>query len=214
MMSYAVNQAAVTKVKAMRAKLLSPQDYEGAKGGGGLEADLAKICMYVEKPLRDYLRGEFVPALQAAKIPAAPAKDKSLTRVFGVETDLRNILWMYRLKKFHSVHGDGIFGFLNPKTHRLTSEEIARLAHAKDLQSFSDMVAMGFYRNVFAEGFAFAEQKITREIRRQYRREGGGLAIICGYLFARHLEEKNLQAIAKGMAGGLSLREIFPQLHI
>ena len=217
-MCYAVS----TKIKAMRANLLTTDALENiCKTGNipedlGLMHDLAKILGYADKPMRDYLKRVYVPALKSSEIPALPRQKKSasLERVIGTEADLRNILWMYRLKKYHNTHGDAIFAHLSPGGHKLRPPEILRLANAKSLEDFAQIVAHSFYGKVFAEDFSRSEQKITNAIRQSFRKENETIAVVCGYLFARHLETKNLLAIAKGKAHGLSPKEIFSMLHI
>ncbi|MCL2224598.1 MAG: V-type ATPase subunit [Defluviitaleaceae bacterium] len=222
-----------TKIKAMRASLLTARDYERlcAETGEGYtlikpEHDFAKIAAYVSKPVRDFLRNAYIPSLYGetcntskmfAGISSKHGKD-SLKRVIGTETDLRNILWIYRLKKYHKINGDAVFSFLNPSSHRLCAAEVSQLARARDMESFAQAVSGGFYGGVFGNlsDFTRGEQKLTGAVRSQFQKEyrHENLAVVCGHLYARHLETKNIRAIAQGKKNELSSQEIFSLLHI
>jgi vacuolar-type H+-ATPase subunit C/Vma6 len=229
-----------TKIKAMRAKLLTPADYKElcAKGGSfnfgkrSPEQDLAKISKYLDKPIRGFLSNVYLPALNGHETndkvlfmlsrldspQCGKSVHESLKRVLGAETDLRNILFVYRLKKYHQIHGDAVFSHLHPAGRRLNASEISRLAHAKDLEDFAQIAASGYYGKIFANlgDFARGEQKLTAAVRSYYKKEyrHESLAVVCGYLYARHLEAKNLRAISEGKKHGLPPEEIFELLHI
>jgi len=225
-MFYTVN----TKIKAMRATLLTARDYENlcAKDGNGVvliktEHDFAKISAYLDKPARDFLGKSYLHALcsdGAKAFSISPLCDKSgresLKRVFGTDADLRNILWVYRLKKYHGINGSAVYSYLNPSNYKLSAEEISKLVHAKDMAHFSQIVANSFYGGIFKSLSDFTEQNLTRAVRSQFKKEARheNIAVICGYLYARHLEIKNIRAIAEGKKHGFSPQEIFSLLHI
>ncbi|MCL2578370.1 MAG: V-type ATPase subunit [Defluviitaleaceae bacterium] len=221
-----------TKVKAMRANLLTGRDYENLCATNDTnviliktEHDFAKISAYLDKPVRDFLKKIYIPSLSGDSanmfsVPMLCGKSgrDSLKRVFGTETDLRNILWVYRLKKYHKIDGNAVFSFLNPASHRLSTAEISLLAHAKDMESFAQVAANTFYGSIFGNitDFTRGEQKLTGAVRSQFQKEyrHENLAVVCGYLYARHLESKNIRAIAEGKKHGFSPHEIYSLLHI
>ena len=229
--------AANTKVKAMRSKLLTVWDYEDlctkpdtilGANFDLLEADFTKIVAYLGKPAREFV-GKFYASMQygfapnAGLIPLRVARvDKSshesLKRVLGTDTDLRNILYMYRLKKFHKIHGDAVFSHLSPSSYRLSTAEISHLAHARDIESFVQFVSGGcyggFFRGLadFSRGEQILSSAVGLQFRKEYRHEN--LSVVCGYLFARYYEVKNLRAIMEGRRNGLSPQEIIALLHL
>jgi len=74
----------------------------------------------------------------------------ALRSILGAEIDLTNILWMYRLKRYHRIRGDLTYGYLVPVRYGLSQavtmgmaecespkallEEIARSPYAADIR--------------------------------------------------------------------------------
>ncbi|MCL2386125.1 MAG: V-type ATPase subunit [Defluviitaleaceae bacterium] len=232
-----MNYTAVnTKIKALRAKLLTANDYSqlvmARQGGGGttrlsLKDDFTRIAPYLyDKNVRDFVarlefaaphRGQASRSVMHGFASLDKSSRVSLLRVFGVETDLRNILGIYRLKRFHKIDGDAIFSFLIPYDYRLSVNEVAAMAYAKDFDIFINIVAGGSYGDVFAKlsDFERGEQAITKAVRTQFEKERRfeNLAVVCGYLYARYLEIKNIQAIAGALHQGFAPDEILSLLH-
>ena len=111
---------------------------------------------------------------------------KVLRRVIGTEIDLRNILWMYRLKRFYGVVGDSTFGHLIPAGNRLSKEVVARMANCGDVGGLINELAQSPYGNVFGD-FNHGEMRLHDAVCRAYKRESrqnfNSIATVCGYLY-------------------------------
>jgi len=205
--------AVSTKIKAMRAKLLTERDYKEGRLPV-FRDDTKRILPYLTKPDRDFITNWNFDASKALqKINALDKQGReALKRVFGTEIDLRNILIMYRLKKYYKIEGDAVYSFLIPSGYKLQAQEIKKLAHSND---FLQAVKSGVYGAFFEDSFVRGEQILTRAVRRQFQKESKreGLALVCGYLYERHLENKNFHIITEGTKQGLSADEIFSLLH-
>ncbi|MCL1863315.1 MAG: V-type ATPase subunit [Defluviitaleaceae bacterium] len=201
--------AITAKIKARRARLLNQQGYMELCRGQNmpvslrLEDDLRMIRHYgvdVTFPIRD-----------------KPCRE-SLRRVRGMELDLRNILWIWRLKTYHGVDGDGVFAFLSPHMYKLGLTEIRQLAFAKSTQEFLQILQGGAYPSVFRnhkDGIMFGEQDMARAVMAQLHKESRqcDFALIYSYLYARHYEIKNINAISVGLKHGLPAEEIFSRIY-
>lgn len=200
--------AILTKVKARRARLLTRSDYAAACRQGTPLAAPRPLTDDI-KTIRFYLKGISFPMQD--KPPIA-----SLKRVRGLETDLRNIMWIWRLKKYHGVDGDAVFPFLNPNCFRLCADEIRRLAYARNSQEFYEIAAGGVYGWVFEKGFSRGEQSVNLAVMAQLRREARlcDFALIYEYLYVRYFEIKNITAINEGLAHGLCGDEILSALTL
>ena len=222
-MSYtAVN----TKIKALRAKLLTIADYEALCNGKIYttqpQDELIKIACYLNKTDRDFINKPMT-GLQVNEALRRIGKldkssGKSLKRMYGKETDIRNIILIYRLKKFYKIEGNAIFPYLIPFSYKLNTEEISRLSHTKDLDSFVKLVSDGAYSGSFNKlsDFTRGEQILSKAIRLQYKKESRkeNLSVVCEYLYVKKCEEKNLHAIEVGIKNGLAPDKIFERLHI
>ncbi|MDR0273522.1 MAG: V-type ATPase subunit, partial [Clostridiales bacterium] len=150
-----MNYTAVnTKIKAMRAKLLTVRDYEqlchGTQNFPAPQNDVKKIIPYLQEPARDFVEKPFDSLRETINGIGKLDKSsqKSLKKIFGTEADLRNILWLYRLKRYHKIEGNAVFSYLIPANYKLSAAEITALAHIKDLEIFIRVVASGAYGEI------------------------------------------------------------------
>ena len=218
MIYHAIN----TKIKAMRGGLLNKRDYarmclesgilRPTLGDNPFKADMAKILPHLDRNAQNFIKTSH--GLEKLD----KSSRASMKRVLGTEADIRNILAIYRLKKFYNIAGDGVLAFLAVNGHRINAEETARLAYSRGVDGFARAVSDGFYGQYFRKysDFARGEQILSYVKRLQFQKEykHNNLSVVCGYLFARLLEEKNVRAIVKGRENGLTLEEIFTLLHI
>ncbi|MCL1842848.1 MAG: V-type ATPase subunit [Defluviitaleaceae bacterium] len=161
--------------------------------------DFSCISPYLyEKNVRDFVK-IFITNLEnglwaQTLWPRLSSLDKRepMRRVLGTEIDLRNILWMYRLKFFHQVDGDAVYAFLAPIRYRLTREETAVLAHINKQENFAAAVAAGVYGNVFKSLLHLqrGETEITHAVQSRFKKESqnSGLAAVCGKIYERYCD--------------------------
>jgi len=108
----------------------------------------------------------------------------AMTNVLGVQIDLQNILWAYRLKKYYGIFGDTAYGFLIPIRHRLSKESFARIVSCKDASSLQSEVGATIYSNVFGD-FIEPEQSLFNAVSLRYRKEGrfSHIALLCEHIY-------------------------------
>jgi len=116
---------------------------------------------------------------------------QALAPTLGMEIDLMNIVWMYRLKKFYNVIGEGTFGRLMPVRYRLTEEETKQMALAKDEDALLTLVGNSPYGTVFPS-FTRPELKAYTTLAIQHKKQArlhpNSLAPLCAELFALKME--------------------------
>jgi len=140
-----------------------------------------------------------------------------LRRILGTEMDLRNIIWIYRLKQYHRIEGGATFGYLLPSGYRLPGEIVTGLVDCKDATAMIDILSQSPYCDTFKsiEDLRMGEQILTKIIRAKFRRENHSTnaACICGYLYEKHLEHKNIRAIKEGINLGFAPGDILKRLY-
>ena len=209
-----------------------------SRTAGSLQDDLHKILPYIyEKPTRDFVKCmvHHLDFLNATG--RAPAKhdapnifwayalwqrlgllDKSsreaMRRVLGTEIDMRNILWIYRLKRYHKIEGTAVISFLVPVCHRLSPDDTNYLAATKNLTEFLEAAEHGPYGKIFrnAETFHLGERTLSHALCGYFKRERDNLTNLCAYLYERHLEIKNIYAITAAKTHGIPPEEILSRL--
>jgi len=161
-MSYAALNA---KLRAMSAKVLNRQGRES------ISQAAVNICRYIPGKLqRDYVL-EMAQAGPIGGIQYYTAQWKRLNRldkpnrtalrsILGAEIDLTNILWMYRLKRYHRVTGDGTFGYLIPIRYKLSRETTRRMADCTNPKALLDEIAAGPY----AADFMHLEKAVSAQV--------------------------------------------------
>ncbi|MCL2839184.1 MAG: V-type ATPase subunit [Defluviitaleaceae bacterium] len=238
---------AKTKIKAMSAKLLSTSDYDKLCRTPTYDTLLTRIDVHISlleaferissyvylKPVRKFLKimtnalnGRGQEDLEITHwtyilwcklhLLDKPSRD-SLRCVLGTEIDLRNILWIYRLKRFHKVEGSGAIGYLLPVRYRLNNDTLTALLTCKDITSLIEVLSQSPYRKIFAstKDFHLGEQRVANKVKAQFQKESFGVnaTCICKYLYEKHLEIRNIQAISEGVKFGFAPEEILLRLY-
>jgi len=105
--------------------------------------------------------------------------------ILGTEIDLRNILWLYRLKKYRGVAGDEAFGKLIPVRWRLTMAWWQRMASAANGTALLDAIASSPYGGVFSS-FTQPERALDAAVARmcgiEAKRNPNSIAGLCGFI--------------------------------
>ncbi|MCL2215692.1 MAG: V-type ATPase subunit [Defluviitaleaceae bacterium] len=138
----------------------------------------------------------------------------SLRRVLGTEMDLRNILWIYRLKQFHKIEGSAAVGHLLPAGYRLT--RVTELVECKDAPALVEALAKSPYGEIFSNpaDFRLGEQALAKAVRAQFRAESfrQNAACICKFLYEKHLEIRNIRTITEGIKFGFPPEQILARI--
>jgi len=200
-----MNYAAINaKLKAMNARRPIHWDQET------VIKCASNICRYVPGKLhKDYITAMALATIRGRSLHYYTTQWKRLNRldkfnrialrcIMGAEIDLYNILWMYRLKRYHRVTGDGTFGYLVPIRYKLSRETTRQMADTATPEALLNIVANGPYSTDFKHlgkgpeilsGGLTPEQMLEIAIARRYqsaaRRYPNSLAPALAYLYRR-----------------------------
>ena len=222
--------AAITKVKAMRAELLTTQDYEALCNRPNIAnlpcllQECTRISSYLYvKSLKDFVNfmaNELTAGTTNWAFVLWPRlnmldKREAMRRVLGMEIDLCNILWIYRLKRYYLMMGDTVYSYLMPAGYKLNFKETALLVNSSSIPVFMEMLTQGPYGEIFEDTNDLTEQRISQAVKARFKTEShnSGIAMICGFLYEKHLEIRNIRAIIDGIKLGISPGEILKRLH-
>lgn len=81
------------------------------------------------------------------------AKDRQLkgtnrkiaTELYGVQSDLLNLLWIYRSKKFFDIDSTKILASIIPISYKLKKDEVKKLVEAVSVEEFMKIVHTTYY---------------------------------------------------------------------
>ena len=232
-----MNYAAVTaKICAMSANLLTSQDYEiiqtiesarevtawlQAKPNyiQTAEESAARICRYIpDKINRNFLMQ--MAEVNMGNIQYYTSQWKRLKQldkansvvirgILGVEIDLNNILWMYRLKRYHRLKGDATYGYLIPIRYKLSQAITQRMAECKTPKELLDEIEKSPYSGELSKlkptkgSRLTPEQSLLKIIERRYelvaRRYPNTLIPALSYIHKKKLELNKLMSITESL---------------
>ncbi|MBB5264695.1 V/A-type H+-transporting ATPase subunit C [Catenibacillus scindens] len=139
---------------------------------------------------------------------------EQMTKIYGTQIDLLNILWIYRSKRFYQVEPSQMYSNLIPVHFRLTPSYIRRLIESETLDEYRELLGRSFYGRALTSVEQSAAdsdtalwrmyQEIMRNLRRQAARKYPySLAVIEEYLFLREEEINRLTTAMECIRYGL-----------
>ena len=140
---------------------------------------------------------------------------KVMETVNGLEIDLRNILWVYRLKKHYNINDGRIYAYLIPIHHNLSKNELQKMAEAATTDELEILIKASSYGKVITD-FSNIENCITREmlkvIKKAEKEIPDSLSSVVAYMFYKSLEIKNIVTLIEGIRYNLPKSDIISRL--
>jgi len=127
-----------------------------------------RICLYIpDRDLRNFIKRvttsgggiAYYTAMWKALARLDKANQQAIRGILGAEIDLTNILWMYRLKRYHGIKGDATYGYLIPIRYRLSREATMRMAECETPRALLEEIA----KSPYAGEINFSIRKTTPE---------------------------------------------------
>ncbi|MDR2750111.1 MAG: V-type ATPase subunit [Clostridiales bacterium] len=141
----------------------------------------------------------------------------AMAEIKGIEVDLRNIMWVWRLKSYYKLPDIMIYAHLIPLSKRLRKEALVAMVQAKSVPELESLIAQSPYAGVF-DGKESLEMSFGREMARVYKRalamRPNSLAAASLYLFAKEAEVSNIVSVVEGVRYKLAPEEIMKFLNI
>jgi V/A-type H+-transporting ATPase subunit C len=135
-----------------------------------------------------------------------------LALINGAEIDMRNILWIYRMKIHYSLKRSDIYAHLIPVLFRLRREKLARMVEAPTADELRAAIAASPYGEALGGPEEDLEQNyytaMSGLLRRQRQNNPDSLAPVVDYLFRKELEIKNITSLIEGVRYALRQADI------
>ena len=141
-------------------------------------------------------------------------KDAKIAMEFtGIESDVFNILWIFRSKAYYKIDNEVIKSYTLPPIHKLKKNTLEELINAKNLDEFIDIVNNTYYQEIFkGDNKLFLEHNYADFIyklhRKWFRNNPFTIACVLSYLRIKEIELANIFSIIEGIRYKLSEAEI------
>lgn len=140
-------------------------------------------------------------------------KDKELLEMsFGLDVDVRNIMWIYRGKKYYNIGKGLLYSYVLPGGYKLKKDKIVALVEAETAEAVLSMLKKGPYKDIvdFSSGhwdnsfykyYGYKQNRLMRLL-------PFTIAPIIGYIFIKEIEVMNLTTIIEGVRYKVTPSEI------
>jgi V/A-type H+/Na+-transporting ATPase subunit C len=136
-----------------------------------------------------------------------------LEKEFGIKTDVLNILWIYRCKKYYSMKKEIIYSYILPFNYYITRNTLNSMVEAQDMEAFMDLVSKTRYKKIFERDIdQFYELNFAQYMyethRGFFRKYALTLSSPVDYLHMKEYELSNIVSIIEGIRYGLMPEKI------
>ena len=137
---------------------------------------------------------------------------KSVTRSFGIEIDIMNIMMIYRCKRLFNLSKEATLNHVIPHWYRLSRGQLVQLAESRDVQEFKDLILKTKYRSIFnvneehlweANSLNYSYRMYKSHLRRDYFNIGTTMA----YLHLKEMDIRNIITLIEGVRYSLPREE-------
>ena len=142
-----------------------------------------------------------------------------VTKIIGTEIDLRNIIWIYRLKKYYKVEEFNIYAYLIPISYQLQNFELKKMVESKSIYELTSSISSCKYKDEFNDVllhdsrieavFFYKMSKLLKKLEAQYP---NSLVTAISYIYHKEVEIKNLISLIEGVKYKLEAKEIMKHL--
>lgn len=131
---------------------------------------------------------------------------------YGLDVDFRNMLWIYRAKKFYNMPKERVFTYLIPGGYKLKRHRLVELVEAIDGDDVMSRLKKGPYGSIidfdsghWGNGFYSYASFIYR---RNIRLKSNTIAPMVDYIFLKDIEIVNLTTIIEGVRYKIDPNEV------
>lgn len=126
-----------------------------------------------------------------------------MLKAYGLDVDFRNMLWIYRAKKYYNLTKERIFTYLIPGGYKFKKDQLIDLAEAVDGDAVMAKLKKGPYGSIidfdsghWGNGFYTYASFIYRN---NIRQKSTTIAPMVNYIFLKEIEIVNLTTIIEGV---------------
>ncbi len=144
-------------------------------------------------------------------------RDKEIfASIFGTDGDIKNILGIYRAKKYYETNREMLYRYLIPMSYKLKKSDIEKMIEAETMEEFMTVFEGTYYAKYLGtdpDFWSINHLKLMLKIQhKNTMRNQFSLAPIVGYVVTKELEIHNIVAIIEGIRYKVEQEKIKEQL--
>lgn len=142
---------------------------------------------------------------------------KEVSKINGVEIDIQNILWIYRLKTYYKIKPEFIYTYLIPYHYKISNQEIKSMAESNSVEELRANVLNTKYKKYFEveKNLGKVHKNIMKNMyERTIKLNRNSIAVIINYFYLKEIEVNNLISLLEGVRYKLSPNEIMEYITI
>jgi V/A-type H+-transporting ATPase subunit C len=146
-------------------------------------------------------------------------KDKIIAKkIIGSDIDMRNIIWLYRLKKYYNLTGNNVYSYLIPIHYKLSPSYIKELTEQSSYNMkykllktlYGDLFADDFHKDSIESTFIAKKLKLYRYY---FWNHHDSIAVLLAYIYFKEVELNNIISLTEGVRYGLAPESIMSLIH-
>lgn len=136
------------------------------------------------------------------------ADAKAVRRIFDIDTDIKNIMFIIRAKLYYKVDKQMINLYMSDKGKRLKPENIRDIINANSDEEIKNAIGRTVYRSIFDDGLEKAEGRIAEDRlmrhRKAFRQNPYSIESVLYYIEMQEMEIRNITMAIEGVRYGLN----------
>jgi len=150
--------------------------------------------------------------VQAVKKGTSGENRKVLKESFGLETDFRNIMWIYRGKHYYHLKKEILYRYMLPGGEKLKKNKLIELVEAASIEDLLTKLERGPYGAVIDFESSHWENSFYQYYRHKQkvniRLLPGTIGPVIGYMSLKEIEIMNITTIIEGVRYQVTPEEI------
>jgi len=141
-------------------------------------------------------------------------QDQSIiTTSLGSETDILNILWIHRCKKYYNIQNELIYSYIIPHNYKLKKSQIIEMVEAETPEEVESIIKNTPYSKFFSSDkdlllehdFDYYIYKLYRSL---LRRNNFSIASLMAFIHLKEIEIKNIISVIEGIRYNIEPEQI------
>jgi V/A-type H+-transporting ATPase subunit C len=130
---------------------------------------------------------------------------KIISHSFGSETDILNILWIYRCKRYFNTPREIIYSYIIPYRYKISKSQLMSMVEANNPEEVIKIIKSTKYAEIFevSSGDYFYEHNFTYYVYKMHRKflrhHQFSIASLMAYLHLKEIEIRNIISIIEGI---------------